>query len=486
VNDRFELEVAGMLAARAKVSRSTVELTRASIAALPDRGSSRAAGFGLRLPGLSIRQSPSLSLVGVAVLIVAIVAVSLFGRFQSVALGPGSPTPSMATPSLTASPSPSVGPSPLSTARATSAFPETLPVVYAGGALYVAGWAPDGSSFAIVEWTKSSSGLSAPTDPTVHIFDRAGAETESVRAESFAWLSASNFVILKADASTGSGGRIKAYMGWVGTPELTALGNYDNLIAGPSGEVALMLPWDGTIATQPQYVVVSGGPVSEPRDGYPAAWSRDGSMLAVFHPTKTPPPGAGGGGQTTGWLEVVRSTGESVASARQIQSSITAQVVFSPDGNRVAFRDDGNAASTGEQIGMLDVASGRLTTVPKFGPFTWASSEDLLFVDSPSSIPSQNDQILSWSATTGQLAAYGTATLVAASGQGAVVLGMDVTSALTWINTTPGAAASGAFSVGAGPWMGIPDAAWSPDGQSLVLISGDDTGLYMDAVLAQF
>jgi hypothetical protein len=486
MNDRFELEVTETLAVLAKVDRSTVELTRASIAALPDRGPSRTAGFGLRLPGLSIRQSPSLSLVGVGALVLAIVAVSLFGRFQSAALGPGSPTPSMATPLLTASPSPGDLPSPTSTNRPPQAFDETLPVVYTGERMGMLGWSPAGSAFAVMDRPRGSALI--PPVPTVHLFDRSGVEIGSVDGWEFAWTGPTSFVVLRLEAVPGAADTAQgqAYLGRIGSTQLDRLsGTYDNLLGGPSGAVALTLPWDGTLATQPQYVVVSGA-VSEPRGGYPAAWSRDGSMLAVFHPTKTPPPGDGGGGQTTGWLEVVRSTGESVASARQIQSSITAQVVFSPDGNRVAFRDDTNAAGQGEQIGVLEVASGRLSSVPKFGLFTWASTTDLLFVDLSSSIPSQNNHIYSWSATTGQLAAYGTGMIVGASGQGAVVVGMDVTPALTWTNTTPGAAGSGAFSLGAGPWMGIPDAAWSPDGQSLILISGDGMEALMDAVLAQF
>jgi hypothetical protein len=487
VNDRFELEVAGMLAARAKVDRSTVELTRASIAALPDRGSSRRAGFGLRLPGLSVRLSPALSLVGVGALLVAIVAVSLFGRFQSAPLGPSSPTPPTATPLRTATASPSVTPTPTSTDRPPQAFHETLPVVYTGERMGMLGWSPDGSAFAIIDRPRGSALM--PPVPTVHLFDRSGVEIGSVDGWEFAWTGPTSFVVLRYEAVPGAADTAQghAYLGRIGSTQLDRLsGTYDNIVAGPSGAVALMLPWDGTLATPAQYVVVSGASVSDPRDGYPTAWSRDGSMLAVFHPTWAPAPGGGGGGEATGWLDVVRSTGESVASARQIESAVSAQAAFSPDGARVAFRDDTNAAGQGEQIGVLEVASGRLSSIPKFGLFTWASTTDLLFVDLSSSIPSQNNHIYSWSATTGLLAAYGTGMIVGASGQGAVVVGMDVTPALTWTNTTPGAAGSGAFSLGAGPWMGIPDAAWSPDGTSLVLISGDGMEAFMDAVLAQF
>ena len=487
MNDRFELEVTETLAELAKVDRSTVELTRASISALPDRRSSRTARFGLRLPRLPVRRRRALSLVGVGALVLAIVAVSLFGRFHSAPVGPGSPTPSMATPLLTASPSPGDLPSPTSTNRPPQAFDETLPVVYTGERMGMLGWSPDGSAFAVIDQPRGSALI--PPVPTVHLFDRSGVEIGSVDGWEFAWTGPTSFVVLRLEAVPGAADTAQgqAYLGRIGSTQLDRLsGTYDNIVAGPSGAVALTLPWDGTLATQPQYVVVSGA-VSEPRGGFPAAWSRDGSMLAVFHPTWTPPPDvAQGGGQTTGWLEVLRSTGESVASARQIESDVSAQAAFSPDGARVAFRDDTNAAGQGEQIGVLEVASGRLSSIPKFGLFTWASTTDLLFVDLSSSIPSQNNHIYSWSATTGLLAAYGTGMIVGASGQGAVVVGMDVTPALTWTNTTPGAAGGGALSLGAGPWMGIPDSAWSPDAKSLVLIAWDGIATHMDAVMVHF
>lgn len=485
MNDRFETAVERMLADVAKVDAATLAETRASIATLPDRTSPRTARFGLRLPRLSARRSPALSLAGVALLLVAIVAVSLFGRFQSAPVGPGSPTSTTATPHATGTVAPSHAPSPTATDRPPQAFHETLPDVYTGESLSMLGWSPDGSSFAILEQPRGSA--FAPPVRSVHIFDRAGDEIESVQAERFAWLSASNFVILRADAA-GSGGVVEAYMGWVGTPQLTALGSYDNLVAGPSGEVALTLPWDWTITPPPQYVVVSAsGSVSEPRDGYPAAWSRDGSMLAVYHITGPTGP-LGIGSRPFGWIEVVRSTGESVASARQSESDMTGQAAFCPDGTRVAFRGRTNAASNGEQIGVLDVASGRLATVPKFGPFTWASSDDLLLVDSSSDLPSANGSVLSWSAATGLMASYGTGNIVGASGQGVVVVGSDVTHEFTWTNTASDAGSSGSFSLGSGP-LGdeFPDAAWSPDGKSLIIIVGDQVNtVFMDAVIAHF
>jgi Tol biopolymer transport system component len=272
----------------------------------------------------------------------------------------------------------------------------------------------------------------------------------------------------------------RAYVGLIGSSELTALGTYDSLVSGPSGSVALTLAWDWTLTPQPHYVVMSGATLSEPRDGYPVAWSPDGSELAVFHVTEV---GGGIDGHPAGWLEVVRSTGVSVASARSVRTGIISQVAFSPDGARVAFGDDTNAAVQGERIGVLEIGTGSLRRIPGFGPFTWASSDELLIADHSSEIPSQNNRILSWSETTAQLTTYGAGNIVGASGRGAVVTGTDGTGSLSWVNRSPGDTASETLTLGAGPWMGIPDAAWSPYGESLVLISGDEFSALMDAVL---
>ncbi|HEX7497671.1 MAG TPA: hypothetical protein VF344_04320 [Candidatus Limnocylindrales bacterium] len=487
MNNKFEIEVSEMLIEHAKVDRSTVELTRASIGSLPDRKPSRTARFGFHLPGLPIRRGSALALVGVGALVVAVVAVSLFGRIQSSPVAPGSPTPSSVTPLVTATPSPSDVPSPsiapdtLSTRRPTAAFQETLPVVYTGNALSAAGWSPDGSHFAIAEFTIDSgsvyTGMGVIRNPTIHIFDSAGVELESRGGLDFAWLDASSYVIVR-DESVGGVGSWRTYIGRVGSTQLTALGNYDSIVAGPSGAVALRMPWDQTLANPPQYVLVSGGSVSEPRDGYPAAWSRDGSLLAVFHPTQEAV--ASGSSGPTGWLEVVRSTGQHVVSADKIATGVTGQVAFSPDGARLAFRDETNPTAALPHLGVLDVPSGRLTSIPRLGTFTWASSSNLLFVE--------DNSVISWLASTGKVSTYGPGDLAAASGRGVVVLGNDATHTLTWTNTAPGAPGKGSISLASGPSFGIPDAvAWSPDGKSLLVIVGDPiSSQYMDAVIAHF
>lgn len=468
MNDEFETALGQTLADMAKVDRSTVEAVHASIATLPDRRSSRLFRVGRSISNGASRMRPAFALAGVAILLIALVGFSMLGRWQTAPVGVGSPTPSPASPSASNTPAPSAVPSASPTKLLPTASPETQPVVLTGGSLQVLAWAPDGSRFAIREFPHGP--LPDPPGPTIHLFDRSGAEIGTVSGWGFGWTDATHFVVLRTDGASAGPTPIQgAYLGQIGSTQLDRLpGNYDNLVSGPSGAVALELAWDQTAATKAQYVVVTAGSLSQRRDGVPAAWSRDGSMLAVFHPTKFPPAVAGGGGQVTGWFEVVRSTGKSAASARQIESAITAQVAFSPDGSRVAFRDD----TVGEKIGVLNIATGRLQTIPLFGLFTWAGNDQLLIADLSSSIPSENNSILSWSAQTGQLTTYATGNIVGASGRGIVVVGSGATSTLTWSNNTPGATKSGEFTLGVAPTSGIEDSDWSPDGTSVIVITG--------------
>jgi hypothetical protein len=347
----------------------------------------------------------------------------------------------------------------------------------------IIGWSPDGSHFAILEHP-SGSGLLPPVS-VVHIFDRAGSEVGSVIADEFAWTGPESYVVLRyvpapgrADSTTEG----DAYLGSIGSTELQRfVGNYDNILGGPSGAVALIQPWAGTVMPQPSYVVVlAGGGVSAQRSGYPAAWSRDGGMLAVLHATSAP---VGFAGLPPGWLEVVRSTGESVATARQVESDFRGPVSFSPDGARVAVFEGANLATEDQKIGVLETASGHLANIPKSGAFTWASNDELLLAYLANGSADLNDRILAWSASTGRLTDYGPGNIVGASGEGTVISGFDGALGLAWTTRSASNAASGTVSLGDSPWMGVPDAAWSPDGASLILIAGDARSSTMDAVL---
>jgi hypothetical protein len=348
--------------------------------------------------------------------------------------------------------------------------------------VWFAGWSPDGSRYAI--------GDDAAGSPVTHLFDRSGADIGSVTGVqlfSFAWLDENRFVVIATEDRVNRSGPLDAFIGRVGSTQLAKLGEYDTLVAGPSGSVALaQKTWDPSVSTKQQYVVVStDGSVSKPRDGEPVAWSRDGSMLAVYHATGLAPAPSDAMPPALGWLEVVRSTGESVASTHGLTFAET-YPVFSPDGARVAFSYDPEPLTGAAQMAILEIASGHATIIPESGTLTWASNDQLLFDYKSTDYGKTPSAIMSWSAATGLVATYGPGDTVCASGQGTVVIGSDTTYIFTWTSTTGGSTRTGSFSLGY--WLGfgsyIPDSAWSPDGSSLILTVGDwNNGTAMDAVL---
>lgn len=465
MNDEFESAVVRTLSEMAKVDAATLAETRATTAVLPGRGSSRRSRFGVRPPQLAVRRSPAFSMAAVVALLVTIVAVSLFGRMQ---VGPAAPA--LATPTVeSGSPAPTPGSGCAAAASPTwnaSALPETLPVTASYLSLSMLGWSPDGSSFALIERANRMSPTETPWG-TVDLFSRTGADEGTIQAWGFAWLDATDFAIFRADAPTDGNYVGHAFLGRIGSADLTALpGTYEGLVPGPSGAAALILPWDGTLASPPRYVVIANRALSAPRDGRPAAWSRDGKTLAVFHPTMigAPPDGAGGVGTVTAWLEVVRATGESVAAARAVEASVWESATFSPDGARVAFYDTG-----GMRLAVLDLASGNVATVPTVGQLTWAGNDELVIAEVGSS--GADSQILSWSATSGQLTPYGTGTFVSASGRGLVIAGESCATQVTVTKRLNGEVGIvGTLDLGALPANGIPDSSWAPDGRSLVVI----------------
>ena len=480
MNDHFEDAVERMLEDVATVDRSLVAEARGVIAALPNRRVDAASRARRRVAQWSPRRG-RFALAGAAAVVVAVAAVSLLGPLQSRPIGPNSPSPSMATPSVSASASASVVPTP-SAIHTGPAYRETLPVLLTGNHVAFAGWSPDGSRYAIVD--------DATDSPVIHLFDRSGTEIGSVAGVgmySFAWLDANRFVFL-SDRGNGSGGRA-TFLGRVGSSEFTELGQYDMLVAGPPGSVALTqgVTGDPSLNTKHQYAVVSAdGSVSKPRDGDPLAWSRDGKMLAVYHATGLAPAPSGVQSDTLGSLEVVRSTGESVASTHELSFAVPYGAAFSPDGARVAFLYNAQPLNGTPEIAILEIGSGHVTIVPESGPLTWASNDQLLFAYTSTDYGKTPAGIRAWSAKTGLATSYGPGDTVGASGRGTVVIGSDTTHIFTWTSTTGGSTRTGTFSVGytLGTPTSIADDAWSPDGSSLILTVGDwNNGTVMDAVL---
>ena len=480
MSDNFEDAVERMLADVARVDRSLVAEARGAIAALPDHR----VGVASRLRRSVARWTPRrgrLAFAGAAAIVVALAAVSILGPLQSRQSGPfvpNSQSPSVAAPSPSAGVSASAVPRP-SAVRTGPAYSETLPVLLTGGHMAFSGWSPDGSRYAISE--------DATDNVVTRLFDRSGTEVGSVTGVgmySFAWLDSNRYLFL-SNGSNGWG----ASLGRIGSSDVTQLGQYDMLVPGPAGSSALTLQGDGdpSVNTKHQYVVVSAdGSVSKLQAGDPTAWSRDGSLLAVYHATALAPAPSDVQPPTLGWLEVVRSTGERVASTQGLTVANQYGLAFSPDGARLAFGYDIAPLTGAAQLAVLEIRTGHVTIIPESGPVTWASNDQLLFALTSTDYGKTPSAIMAWSATTGRVTTYAPGTVVGASGRGTVVAGSDTTGVFTWTTTSGGSTRTGTFSLGyylgLGSW--IPDSSWSPDGSSLILTVGDyNSGMRMDAVL---
>ena len=481
MSEHFEDAVERMLDDAARVDRSLLEEARGVIARLPDRRVDvvsrmrRSVARRTSLPG-------RIAFAGAAAIVVAVVAVSILGPLQTRPMGPNSSSPSMATPPASAGASASVVPTP-SAIHTGPAYRETLPVLLTGNHVAFVGWAPDGSRYAI--------SVDAAASSVIDLFDRSGTEVGSVALLGmfqFAWLDANRFVVIASEASVNGAGPL-AYMGRVGSTEMTSIGQYDSLVGGPSGSVALARTGNGdpSVNTKHQYVVVSAdGSVSKLRDGDPEMWSRDGSLLAVYHATGLSPEPSGVQPVPLGWLEVVRSTGERLASTQKPSFANPYRAAFSPDGTRVAFPYDTSPLEGTAQTAVLDIRTEHVTIIQESDSLTWASNDQLLFAYTSTDYGKTPAGIMSWSAVTGRVTTYGRGDSVGASSLGTVVIGSDTAHDFTWTKTTGGSTRTGTFSVGYSMGFGpsIPDYAWSPDGSSLIITVGDwNNDTPMDAVL---
>jgi hypothetical protein len=430
VTDPFDLEVTAMLAERATVDPVTLARTRAFVAALPNRESRSARAFGPR------RQWFGHLRVGLAIAAIVALVVGLAG-FSALVRMRGEAAPSVVA----------------KTPRPSPAYPQTAPVVLTGPGMMMFGWSPDGSHFAV-----GQSG-----EPyTIHLLDRTGREVGELDASQFGWLGPDRFVILRRGLPWNDGLSGDVYIGRLGSSELTKIaGDYMQIVSGPSGAMALDLDWpDPWLAS---YVVWSGNAFTQPRDGWAERWSRDGKALAVMHRVQSDP--------SAGWFEVVRPTGENVASVKDLGG--WGNFRFSPNGASLAFTD--TSYYTGVHVKVLDLRTGQSTTVPNETPNTnayeWLDGETLLLPDGATR------STWSWSSITGMLTAFSPDALRGASGQGAVAMsGVDGSDAEKLTIRSVGANPKTLKVVDLGAplaWDGlISESEWSPDGSSVVLLSG--------------
>jgi DNA-binding beta-propeller fold protein YncE len=143
-----------------------------------------------------------------------------------------------------------------------------------------------------------------------------------------------------------------------------------------------------TDATCTRYVIWTASGMSAPRSGAPLAFSPDGTLLAVMH-DPTPFLGEGRTFPPTGplvkpTLDIVRtSTGESVARADNVSWAYATNVLFSPDGRRVAFLMRMPDRPSSDGFAILDVASGTVSILDAgLGAVLGWTADDRLLVAS--------------------------------------------------------------------------------------------------------
>ena len=447
MNDEFETAVTAALTGMAKVDPETIAQILGSIATLPDRNARRPGLFGLGRLRFGLFR-PALALATVAALVAGLAGASLLIRMRGEA----------APPIVATSPRPS------------PANPQTEHVVFTGPGTVMFGWSPDGSHFAL--------GAPAVVDTaTVHLFDRSGNEVQTVPARQFAWLGPDTFVILRYGEPWNDGSTGDAYLGKIGSPDLTKVaGNYLLLVAGPSGAVAMNLG-GGVITADTRYVVWTGGGFTAPRDGAARQWSNDGTALAVMHYSVAD--------QSVGSVEVVRPSGASVASVGQLAS--WGDFRFSPNGSSLAYTD--RSYSTGTEIHVLNLQTASTVMVPLDTPsfYAWADGESLCILDAMTLATS------SWSSATGRVTAFSSDSLRGASGRGVVATsGIGGSDELKLTFSTAGTTPQPLKVVVLGAPLAwnkwISDNYWSPDGKSVVLLSGDPNSVTseMDALLVSW
>lgn len=281
------------------------------------------------------------ALVGIALVAVLVLASGAFRAPNTGPAGSRSPVPSPTVPVVAVTP--------------LLATPTLLPGSLFSGPVQSVAWSPAGTMVAITEGASGSS-------PDVKILTLDGTTVDTISAGSLGWIDDDTYVA--ADASGVFVGRVGS------TIRQTIPGDYvASIPASTAGAVALELNVTGSN----QYVIwsaVTG--LSAPRDGVPVEFSPDGTLLAVVHyprgccaglpspePTKAP-------GPTT--LDIVRTdTGKSVRSTGDVSWAYGLPVAFSPDSRMIAFRQEPADSTQLENLGLLDIATGKVWAVQTVG-----------------------------------------------------------------------------------------------------------------------
>jgi len=305
------------------------------------------------------------ALAAAAIVVVALViAFSGFTRGPVVPVASPSTQPPQSSQPVTSSQPPTSSPTAATATSSATPAPTTDPravSVTTGASLGEVRWAPDGSTFALLDQVPA----------VIHFFSRAGKSLGDVPGRNMGWIDATKYIVLRWPDSDPSAAQ--AFIGRVGQTVLTQIpgvyGYGEDMLGNGHGAVALPLP-----SVIEQYVVWSDGRLSQPRPGWPVAWSNDGQELAVLYDDQS---------AVQSWFYVVGPSGQRLAAVNLGEVAEGLQVLFSPDGRKVAL-------SVGPDLTpcILDIPTGRTVSFGSWArSIAWASDTRLLTIPADSTKP---------------------------------------------------------------------------------------------------
>lgn len=249
--------------------------------------------------------------------------------------------------------------SPITVSASPSTFttePTAGQMLSLGGNL-VATWAPDGKH--LLTWIVDGTEIS--------VFDASGAKVRQIKGSAADWLDSNSVVAWTATGPVVQGIRNGSVA--------ISIGNRPGDSFSGAGGVAV---GTGPSSSSPTFEVWDAGSMSGPSAGVPVGWSRDGTRLAVWHPTAER-----SAVELTGWLEVLEYPKlDRVAAANSYLTSVQPPE-FSPDGQQLAFISRG-------RLTVLDLRTDNVSAATNeplaSDMFAWDAAEHLIYAASDGSV----------------------------------------------------------------------------------------------------
>lgn len=220
-------------------------------------------------------------------------------------------------------------------------------------------WSPDSQHFINLQ------------DNGVRLYDRSGLLVGTYGVEWASWLDDSHIAGI---AGAGSQKGTIWDMSTGNSEEVDVPGPLEYALANGHGAVAFAWPIDQDWpATHYNYAVWDGSALTAPREGFPAAWSPDGSTLAIFH--------AFAPNRDGGWVSAVSwpSLGVTYADAPPFAAGY---VNFDPSGRYIAYDTDTTGRPDTFLTRVVDLQTGSLVDIDRGDPYGgfafWTANEQLL------------------------------------------------------------------------------------------------------------